>query len=190
MKFNFHYPPIYENLKRGPATLQPKDIGLIISYSGLGKESECVEAGSGSGFLTVALANICKKVYSYEIREDFLKLTEENLNSLKIKNVILKNKNIFEGIDERDVDAVILDMLNSYLAIGHAFNALKKNGFCIGYLPNIEQAKTFFLTLKKNNFKDIFMIESIVREYEVNELNVRPKHIGLMHTAYLVFGKK
>jgi len=71
-----------------------------------------------------------------------------------------------------------------------AHNALVSGGYLVGFLPNLEQAKEFFLAAEAAKFSDVFMIESIVREYDVREYGVRPKHVGLTHTAYLVFAQK
>lgn len=190
MDLKLHFPAILKKLKRGPAIIHPKDAGLIIAHTGIGKNSEVVEAGAGSGFLTVQLANVCKKVYSYERKLEFYELAKGNLARAGLDNVELKNRDIFDGIDEKDVDLVSLDMPDAEKAVAGAFGALKAGGWCAGYLPNVEQAKDFYMECHKTGFQEIFMIEGIVREYEVREYGVRPMHIGLTHTAYLVFARK
>ncbi len=186
----FHFPAILRRHKRGPAIIQPKDAGLIIAYTGLGKESVVVEAGAGSAFLTALLANVSRKVYSYERKPEFFELAGKNLERAGITNVELKPKDILEGIDEKDVDLVSLDMPDAERAVPSAYGALKAGGWCVGYLPNVEQAKAFYMECHKSGFVEIFMLESLVREFEVREYGVRPQHIGLTHTAYLVFARK
>ncbi len=190
MDLKFHFPAILRNHKRGPAIIQPKDAGLIIAYTGIGKESVVVEAGTGSAFLTTMLANVVKRVHSYERKPEFYKLAKKNLERAEITNVELKHKDILEGIDEKDADLVSLDMPDAEKVVASAHAALKKDGWCVGYLPNIEQAKAFYMECHKNGFADMFMLEGIVRDYEVREYGVRPVHIGLTHTAYLVFARK
>ncbi|MEW6528422.1 MAG: rRNA adenine N-6-methyltransferase family protein [Candidatus Micrarchaeota archaeon] len=178
--------------------MHPKDAGMIIAYTGIGKNSIVVEAGAGSGFFTIALANICKKVYAYEWKKEFFELATNNLKRVatdnkidnNINNVELKNKNIFEGIEEKEVDLVTLDLPNAEKCVALAHNALKNNGWLTGYFPNIEQAKIFYIECHKIGFSEIFALENIVREYEIREYGVRPIHVGLMHTAYLIFAKK
>lgn len=190
MDLKFHFPSILKKHKRGPAIIQPKDAGLIIAYTGIGKHSLVVEAGAGSAFLTAMLANVCKKVYSYERKPEFYELAKKNLERAGIDNVELKHKDILEGIEEREVDLVSLDMPDAEKAVASAHAALKNEGWIVGYLPNVEQAKSFYMECHKNGFAEIFMLEGIVREYEVREYGVRPCHIGLTHTAYLVFARK
>jgi len=78
-------------IKRGPAIILQKDIGIILANTSITKNSKVLDAGSGSGVLTVNLARFVKKVYSYEINQEFFKLAQENFNNLGIKNIELKN---------------------------------------------------------------------------------------------------
>ncbi len=189
-KPEFHFPPIFKKLKRGgPAIVLPKDIGMIIAYTGINRESKVIEAGSGSGFLTVALAQVAKEVISYEISSEFAKFAEDNIKRAGLDNAIVKNKDVLAGIDEEEVDAVVLDMKDAAKAVHIAHRSIKKDGALVGYLPNIEQAKEFHLECEKV-FGKAFMLESIVREYEVRDFGVRPRHFGLMHTAYIIFARK
>ncbi len=184
------FPKILRGLKRGPAVIIPKDFGMIVAYSGIGKKSVVVDAGSGSGFLAIALGNIAKSVTSYEWREDFAKLSEENVKRADLKNVKIKNKSIFDGIEETGVDLVTLDLADSEKAVGLAFNALNETGVLAGYLPHSQQVAKFVEECNKAGFKQTITLECIVRNYLVRESGFRPENIGLMHTAYLVFAYK
>ncbi|MDO8554116.1 MAG: methyltransferase domain-containing protein [Candidatus Micrarchaeota archaeon] len=189
-KPDFNFPPIFKKLKRGgPAIVLPKDSGAIIAYAGISKESLVIEAGAGTGFLTVALASVAKEVISYEMKKEFADLASANVRAVGLTNVTIKNKDVTLGIDEKDVDVVMLDMQHADKAVKIAFDVLKKDGCVVGYLPNVEQAKEFYLECQKQ-FKKVFMIETIVREYEVRDFGVRPAHWGLTHSAFLVFGRK
>ncbi|MCP4646538.1 MAG: methyltransferase domain-containing protein [bacterium] len=185
------FPQILKGMKRGPAVIIPKDIGMVVSYTGIGKKSKVVEAGAGSAFATIVLGNIVKSVVSYERNEEFCKLAKKNVEKAGLKNVKIKKGDLLEkGIREKEVDLVLLDMPEANKAVGHAYKALVKEGHLVGFLPNVEQARDFYLACEENEFSDVFMLESIVREYEVRVYGVRPKHVGLTHTAYLVFARK
>ena len=129
-------PQFYKRLKRGPQVMLPKDIGMVITYTGIGKDSLCVDAGTGSGWLAVSLARLCKKVVSYDIRPEFTAIAEKNRANLLLDNLEFKNKDITKRIDEKDVDLVKLDMPNSDKVIKNAHKALKQNGYIFGYLPH------------------------------------------------------
>jgi len=77
----------YSRIKRLPQIIPLKDIGSIVATTGVNKNSKVVDAGTGSGALSFFLANIVKEVTSYEIRKDFIKIAEENIEQLQLKNV-------------------------------------------------------------------------------------------------------
>jgi tRNA (adenine57-N1/adenine58-N1)-methyltransferase len=183
--------PLLTRLKRGPAVTLPKDAGAIIAYTGIGKDSRIIELGSGSGFLTVQFANIAKEVISYEKRDEFLMIAEANVKKLGFTNVTFKHRDVLEGIDEKEpvFDLVFCDIADADKIVQFAYPAIKKGGFLAAHCLHVEQAKALVLECKKQ-FTDTQMIEVLVREYEVDERGTRPKHIGLMHTAYLVFARK
>jgi len=186
----FIYPKTYKKLRRGPQVILPKDIGIIIAFSGIDKNSVCVDAGTGSGWLTVSLARICKRVYSYEIRDDFLRIAEHNINSLGLDNVMLKNGDVFKRIDEKEIDLVTLDLPSSEKALRNAKKALRQGGTVVGYLPHMEQVKKYVAKLEALKFVDIYTVEVIVRDILVRKEGTRPSTKGIWHTAYLVFARK
>lgn len=185
----FIYPRMYRKLRRGPQVILPKDIGMIIAYSGIGKESVCVDAGTGSGWLAVSLARLCKKVYSYDVRQDFLEIAERNRTALGLDNLELINRDATKGIAQRDVDLVVLDMPSSERALASARKALKPEGMVVGYLPHTEQVSKFAARLTKLGFTDVYALEAIVRDMLVREEGTRPSTKGIWHTAYLVFAR-
>lgn len=186
----FIYPTLYRKLKRGPQVILPKDIGTIIAYSGVGKESVCVDAGTGSGWLAVSLARICRQVYSYELRPEFMQIAEKNKVMLALDNLELINKDVTKGISQKDVDLVTLDMPSSDKALSAAKKALKPGGMVIGYLPHTEQMQKFAKRLTKLGFVDMHATETILRDMLVREEGTRPSTKGIWHTAYLVFARK
>jgi tRNA (adenine57-N1/adenine58-N1)-methyltransferase catalytic subunit len=183
-------PESYKKLKRGPQVILPKDIGIIIGYTGVGKTSSCLDAGTGSGWLAVCLARICKRVVTYDIRDDFIKIAEKNKVLENLDNLEITKKDITKGTKERNMDLVTLDMPNSDKAIATAHRALKNDGYICGYLPHVEQVKKFVKTLEKSKFRNIQTIEAIVRDMLVRKEGVRPSTKGIWHTAYLVFAQK
>ncbi len=183
-------PKHYRRLKRGPQVILPKDIGLIIAYTGIGKDSICLDAGTGSGWLAVSLARICKEVTTYDVRDDFLKIAEKNKIGENLQNLTLKNADITKKVTERNVDLVTLDMPNSEKALRNAKLALKQGGYVVGYLPHMEQVKKFAMKAQQLGFMNVFTLESIVRDMLVREEGTRPSTKGVWHTGYLVFAEK
>ncbi|MDE1823359.1 MAG: methyltransferase domain-containing protein [Candidatus Micrarchaeota archaeon] len=186
----FVYPREYRKLKRGPQVILPKDIGMIIAFSGISKSSVCVDAGTGSGWLALSLARLCSHVYSYDIRKEFIELAERNCGIWNISNITFRNQDVTKKLEERNVDLVCLDLPSSEKALANAKKALKENGCVVGYLPHTEQAKRFVERLERLGFADIYTIETIVRDMLVRKEGVRPSTKGIWHTAYLVFARK
>lgn len=172
----------------------PKDIALIVMFSGIGPGSHIVEAGTGTGALTTALANYVKpngKVYSYEIREEFLKTAEKNLARVNLIDFVeLKNKDITVGIDESDVDAVILDLATPWLVIPHAYTALKPCGTIVSFSPTIDQVVKTVEALNENGFVDTETVECLMRGMQIERGKTRPQTLMTGHTGYITFARK
>ncbi len=191
-KPDFHFPPLLRKLKRGgPAVTLPKDAGLVMAYSGIGKDSRVIEMGSGSGFMTVQLANIAKEVVSYEKRKEFLEIAEANVRRAGLENVTFRLHDVLHGIEEKDGswDLVFCDIAEAEKAAATIHAALKKGGCMAAHCLHAEQAKALHLECEKN-FAEVFTVEAIMREFAVRDFGFRPEHFGLMHTAYMVFARK
>lgn len=181
---------LWENLQRGPQIIQHKDIGLILAKTGVNKNSKTVDAGGGSGSLCLTLANICKKVTTYENNPLHLKVLENNKQMFGFSNLEIKNQNIYEGIKEKNVDLITLDLPEPWQAVKHAEEALKKGGYLVVYLPNLNQVKMFIDSTKSTNVKVMQTIELLERKWVIDEMRMRPEHEMLGHTAFLVFCRR
>ncbi len=126
-----------EKIKTGPAYTSLKDIGAILTYTGISKDSIIAEAGTGSGFLTSIMARFVKKIESYEKNTDFFNLSKKNLETLKIENVNVHNKDISEL--KGKFDLIILDLLDPWNY--NLEDNLKEGCYLVAYLPNITQVK-------------------------------------------------
>jgi tRNA (adenine57-N1/adenine58-N1)-methyltransferase len=172
----------------------PKDIALIVMFSGVGPGSHVVEAGTGTGALTTALAFYVKpkgKVYSYEIRPEFLETARKNLKRAGLDDYAeLKNKDIAAGIDETDVDAVILDLATPWLVIPHAYAALKPSGTIVSFSPTIDQIVNTAEALNECGFVDVETIECLMRGMQIERGKTRPQTLMTAHTGYVIFGRK
>ncbi|MDE1865080.1 MAG: methyltransferase domain-containing protein [Candidatus Micrarchaeota archaeon] len=185
-----YIPPAYKRLKRAPQVMLPKDIGIVIAYTGLNKQSKCFDAGTGSGWLAVSLARVAKEVTSYEIRDEFMKLAQKNARNEGLKNLRIMKGDPIKRIVGKDFDLVTLDMPDSDKAVPNAYKALKNGGYIFGYLPHIEQMKKFIRALGKQRFGEINAYELIARDMITRKEGTRPSTKGVWHTAYLVFARK
>ncbi|BFI73653.1 tRNA (adenine(57)-N(1)/adenine(58)-N(1))-methyltransferase TrmI [Nanoarchaeota archaeon] len=180
-------------LKRGPQSIHEKDIGLLYSLVNISPGMKIVEGGTGSGILTAYLANSVKpngKVYSYEIREDFYNIAKKNLEKLKLLDYVeLKLKDINNGIDEKDIDLVVLDIPDPWNTLNYCYDSLKIGGYLVSFLPNI----TSVLKLLDSNDKFLLVgvYENFVRRWKYEKGKVlRPRNLELVHTEFLVLFRK
>jgi tRNA (adenine57-N1/adenine58-N1)-methyltransferase len=172
----------------------PKDAALIVMFSGISSGSRVVEAGTGTGALTTALAHYVKpegKVYSYEIREEFQKVAEKNLRRAGLLEFVeLKNGDVTAIIDERDVDAVVLDLATPWLVVPHAYEALKASGTIVSFSPTIDQVVRTTEALKEHNFICIETVECLMRGMQVERGKTRPQTLMTGHTGYITHARK
>jgi len=180
--------------ERRTQVVYPKDIGLILMETGIGPGSRVVEAGTGSGVLTTAIANFVRptgKVYSYEIRPEFIEVAERNLKRAGLQEyVVIKNRDASQGFDERDVDAALIDVGAPWTVAKPAFEALKGGGALAAILPTINQAEKLASELKKLGFVNVRTVELLCRSIEAREGMSRPSTRMIAHTAYLMFARK
>lgn len=184
--FNAGFADKMNKIKRGPAIMLKKDIGSILAYTGINNKSRVLDAGAGCGVLAAFLANICN-VTSYENNKEFLKIAKANFELLNVK-VKLRNKDIYKGISEKNLDLVTLDLLEPWRVLKHAYKALKNGGYLVVYSPQITQAIKVIKEAKGFILERV--IENIEREWIIDEKRARPKSRMIGHTGFLVFLRK
>jgi tRNA (adenine57-N1/adenine58-N1)-methyltransferase catalytic subunit len=180
----------YSKIKRLPQIVPLKDIGFLIAELGLGKDSIIAEGGSGSGGVCCFLANIVKKVYTFEINDDNFKAVQDNIEELGLKNIELKKQSMYQDLEVKNVDVVFLDVPEPWLAINSAEQALKIGGFIVSYSPHLTSTLDYVNVLKdKNNFSIIKTVEIIEQPLEVRDRKARPKS-ERMHSGFITIARK
>jgi tRNA (adenine57-N1/adenine58-N1)-methyltransferase len=179
---------------RNTQIIYPKDAALIVMFSGIGPGSRVVESGTGTGSLTTALAHYVGptgKVYTYELRSEFQKNAAKNLERSKLINhVEMKSGDVTLGIEERDVDAVILDLAVPWLVVPHAYEALRPSGILVSFSPTIDQVVKTTEALRENGFVFIETVECMMRAMQVERGKTRPQTLMTGHTGYITHARK
>ncbi len=185
---------LLRDLPRRTQILYPKDIGFILVTMGIGPGQRVMEAGTGSGSLTVALAYAVGaqgRVISYEQRPEMQELARKNLARLGLDSrADFKLRDIAEGFDETDVDAFFLDVVNPWDYIPQVRAALKAGGFFGSLLPTVNQVTRLLTALRRNQFAFIEVCEILLRYYKPEPTRLRPTDRMVAHTGFLIFARK
>lgn len=181
------------DLKRITQILYPKDIGYILMQMGIGEGQQVVEAGTGSGAMTIALAHAIGKngkVFSYDQKKEFQNLAKKNLSLVGMSDrVEFKLRNIEDGFDEKNVDALFLDVINPYDYIPQAKSAIKPGGFFGCLVPTTNQVSRLLHQLRLNQFAFLEVAEVLLRFYKPEPERLRPTDRMVAHTGFLIFGR-
>ncbi len=187
----------YTRLMPRTATIvYPKDLGGIVIGGDIFPGATVIEAGCGSGAVTIALMRAVGPggfVHSYDLRQDMADRTAENVRALAVdlSNVSIEVGDVSEALDERSrserpVDSVVLDLPEPWEIVPHAAGALKPGGVLVSFLPTVLQVRDLAEALKTSGrFAVVETTESIVRSWTVGNRSVRPDHRMVGHTGFL-----
>jgi len=191
-----------DKMRKGSQIIYPKDIGPILLLADLFPGAMVVEAGIGSGALTIALLRAVGtggKVVSYERRPEFLEVARGNIETFfgsvttagraGMGELQIKEKDVYEGIDERDVDRILLDLTEPWRALKHVEISLRAGGILLCYNPTVLQIYklTRRLELKYGEtFRVMGIYEIGLRRWEIKGRSVRPELRMIAHTGFMV----
>ena len=185
-------------MPRGAQVVYPKDLGAILIGADLFPGARVLEAGTGSGALTMALVRAvgpAGRVVSYEIRDEFARTAERNLQRFlgTTESLVLKRHDIYEGVAAEDLplDRIILDVAEPWRAVPHASQALSPGGIFLAYVPTVPQAVETTEALRASGtFALIETVEILLRPWNIEGRSVRPVHRMVGHTGFLVVARR
>lgn len=177
-------------MPRGAQVIYPKDIGPILILADIFPGARVLEAGVGSGALTMALLRAVGpegSVLGYELREDFAARARANVESFVGPDapLAIEIRDVYEGIDETGLDRVVLDLPEPWRVVKHAEDTLHPGGILCAYLPTIGQVARLREELDGSSFGMAETIEVLQRSWHVEGPSVRPDHRMVGHTGFL-----
>ncbi|HEX9284459.1 MAG TPA: tRNA (adenine-N1)-methyltransferase [Nitrospirales bacterium] len=183
-------------MPRGAQVLYPKDLGVILQWADIHPGARVFEAGTGSGALTMALLRAVGDrghVISYEAREDFARTAMKNIERYlgPVPNLTLRQNNAYEGIEETDLDRVVLDLPEPWQVVPHAARVLRSGGVYLSYVPTIPQVMQTVEALHRAQvFSMIQSFETLLRTWNIEGRSVRPDHRMVAHSGFLTVARK
>ena len=182
------------NLKRASQIVYPKDIGQILLKLDVGPGKRIIEAGTGSGALTVALAHGVQPdgtVYSHEVREDMLAIARRNLETVGLAGrVQFIQRDIAEGFAATDADSLFLDVREPWDYLTQACAAMRDGGFFGAIVPTTNQVSWLLAEMERHPLMSIEVMEILLREYKPVPARLRPQDRMVAHTGFLIFARK
>ena len=178
-------------MPRSSQVIYPKDMGAILVHADIHPGAVVLEAGIGSGALTLALLRAVGpsgRVISYDIREDLAAQGLRNIQALMpgVENFALRIQDVYEGVDEREVDRMVLDLPEPWRAVPVAASALRPGGILLSFLPTALQLHQLYQALAADpHFELIESFEVLERPWHLAATSARPAHRMVAHTGFL-----
>ena len=183
-------------MPRGAQIIYPKDLSAILLGADIYPGAAVLEAGTGSGALTMTLLRAVGpqgRVFSYEVREDFGRLAAQNISRYlgSSDQLVMRAQDIYESIPDHDLDRIVLDVPEPWRVVPHAVQALRLGGILLSYVPTVPQAvRTVELLRQSGAFAMIETFETLVRPWNIEGASVRPAHRMVAHTAFITTARR
>ena len=179
-------------MPRGAQVIYPKDLGAIIMNADLYPGARVLEAGVGSGALSMVALRAGCVVTGYEIREDFAARARSNVEAALGRDASyrVEVRDVYDGIDEKFLDRILLDLPEPWRALPHAKSALRTGGILLSYLPSINQTAELRAQLPAFGFGLAESVEVLQRSWHIEGRSVRPDHRMVAHTGFLTTARR
>jgi tRNA (adenine57-N1/adenine58-N1)-methyltransferase len=190
------YADLIPHLPRAAQVIYPKDTGLLLVWGDVFPGATVIEGGTGAGALTIALLRAVGpggRVISYEIREDFANTARRNVAAYfgEAPNWTLRVRDLYDGFEETGVDRVFLDLPEPGRALKVASKALRPGGVLVSYVPTTVQLKDTCEALQHSPaFGQIESFETMLRQWQVKGMSVRPVHRMVAHSAFIIVARR
>lgn len=189
-------PDLMATIKRKAAVILPKDAARIVHELGIGIGDRVLESGIGSGASTIALAwtvGDAGRIVVQELRQDFIGWAMANVERAGLGGRVETHLgDLTEGLApgiEGPFTAALLDQPQPWDALVHILPVLAPGARVAAYCPQVSQMEQTARAMEGAGFGDVRSLEVIERHWEIKERGSRPRHEGLMHTAFLVVGR-
>jgi tRNA (adenine57-N1/adenine58-N1)-methyltransferase len=190
------YADLVPLLPRAAQVIYPKDTGPMLVWGDAFPGATVIEGGVGAGAFTIALLRAIGptgRLISYELREDFAGRARHNVATFfgDASNWQLKVRDLYEGFDETGVDRIFIDLPEPDRALDQVAAALRPGGVFVAYVPTALQLKATVEALQTHSlFAEIQSFETLMRNWHVKGMSVRPVHRMVAHSAFVIIARR
>jgi tRNA (adenine57-N1/adenine58-N1)-methyltransferase len=174
-------------MPRGAQVIYPKDLGAILIAADIFPGARVLEAGVGSGALSMAMLRAGAVVTGYELRADFAERARANVEAFlgREQPYSVLERDVYLGIEAEGLDRVVLDLAEPWQVVAHAERALAPGGILLAYLPTINQTAELRGVLDRSGFAMAETFEILRRTWHIEGRSVRPDHRMVAHTGFI-----
>jgi tRNA (adenine57-N1/adenine58-N1)-methyltransferase catalytic subunit len=172
--------------KRSGAPMLPKDIGLVIAYTGMNHNDDVLDAGTGSGIAAIYFGGVARSVKTYEVRPEFSTMAMKNITDAKLPNVEAVAADFLAAEGTYDVVHLDLQILPEH--VRHAYSLLRSGGYLACYTPFLEQM-AIVVDEATPLFREVHTHELIEREMTRSKRGTRPS-TSVSHSGYVTIARK
>lgn len=184
-------------MPRGAQVVYPKDAAQILMWADIYPGATVLEAGTGSGALSIALIRAVGehgRVVSVEQRDDHARHAKKRIDAFfgqTPPQIELRAGDVVDHVVEVAPDRIVLDVPEPWRVVDASVEGLRDGGIFCSYLPTVPQVQQLVETLEMTQrFMDFMTFETLIREWSVSGRSVRPDHRMVGHTGFITVARK
>jgi len=184
-------PDLFDHFERTGAPMMPRDVGLIVGFTGAAAGDRVLDAGTGTGVLAAYLGRIGADVVTYERDAEFAEVARGNMRLAGVEETVhVRTGDVTDELDSLDgFDLLTLDTEDAPAVVRRSPDVLVSGGFVVVYSPFVEGSRAAVEAAEAADLTDVTTYETIQRSMQFDDRGSRPDTRGVGHTGYLTVAR-